>query len=65
VERKKIAAEAKAKQDVAEQVVRVVQLQETIALFKNLSGQMYKMKLEQHADKEVCVTFLEFARDSL
>ena len=60
MERKKIAAEEKAKQDVAEQAVRVVQLQETIALFKHFSEQMFKMKLEKHANKEVCMTFLEF-----
>jgi len=60
VERKKIAAEEKAKQDVAEQAVRVVQLQETVALLKHFSEQMYKMKLEKHANKEVCMTFLEF-----
>ena len=60
VERKKIIAEEKAKQDVAEQAVRVVQLQETVALLKHFSEQMYKMKLEKHANKEVCMTFLEF-----
>jgi len=60
VERKKIAAEEKAKQDVAEQAVRVVQLQETVTLLKHFSEQMYKVKLERHADKEVCMTFLEF-----
>ena len=60
VERKKIAAEEKAKQDVAEQAVRVVQLQETVTLLKHSFEQMYKMKLEKHADKEVCMTLLEF-----
>jgi hypothetical protein len=60
VERKRIEAEEKAKQDVAEQAVRVVQLQKTVALFKHFSKQMYEMKLEKHANKEVGVTFLEF-----
>jgi hypothetical protein len=59
VKREQIASEEKAKRDVTEQAMRVVQLQETIAVFKNLSEQMYKMKLEKRANEEVCViTFL-------
>jgi hypothetical protein len=64
VEREKIAAEEKAKRDVAEQAVRVVQLQETITLFRDLSEQMYKMKLEKQANNEVCIiTYLKPRRD--
>jgi hypothetical protein len=64
VEREKTAAEEKAKQDVAEQAVRVVQLQETVILFRELSEQMYKMKLEKQANNEVCIIiFLEPRRD--
>jgi hypothetical protein len=55
VEREKFAAEEKAKQDVAEQAVRVVQLQETIALFRDLSEHMYKMNLEKQANNEVYI----------
>jgi hypothetical protein len=58
VEREKIAAEEKAKRDVAEQAVRVVQLQETIALFRDLSEQIYKMKLEKQANNEVHIITL-------
>lgn len=64
MEREKTAAEEKAKQDVAEQTVRVVQLQETVTLFRELSEQMYKMKLEKQANNEVCIIiFLEPKRD--
>jgi hypothetical protein len=60
VEKEKIAAEEKAKRDVAEQAVRVVQLQETITLLKDLSERMYKMKLEKQANNEVhIIKFLE------
>jgi Zn-dependent M16 (insulinase) family peptidase len=58
VEREKIAAEEKAKRDVAEQAVRVVQLQETVALFRELSEKMYKMKLEKQANNEVHIITL-------
>jgi prophage tail gpP-like protein len=56
VEKEQIAAKEKAKQDVAEQALRVVQLQETVAVFKQFSKQMYKMKLEKRAFEEVCMT---------
>jgi hypothetical protein len=56
VEKDQIAAKEKAKQDIAEQAVRVVQLQETIAVFRKFSEQMYKMKLEKRANEEVCPT---------
>lgn len=58
MEREKIAAEEKAKRDVAEQAVRVVQLQETVALFRELSEKMYKMKLEKQANNEVLIITL-------
>jgi hypothetical protein len=56
VEKEQIAAKEKAKQDVAEQALRVVQLQETITVFKNFSEQMHKMKLEKRANEEVRLT---------
>lgn len=56
MEKDQIAAKEKAKQDVAEQAQRVVQLQETISVFKTFSEQMYEMKLEKRAKQEVRIT---------
>ncbi|PSN29539.1 hypothetical protein C0J52_25170 [Blattella germanica] len=52
VERERLEAEEKAKRDVAEQNVRVIQLQATIALFKSYGKKMYKLKLENRANEE-------------
>ena len=53
VERERMETEEKAKRDVAEQNIRVQQLQETCKIFKSFKEKMYELKLKNRAIEEV------------
>ena len=53
VGRERMETEEKAKRDVAEQNIRVQQLQETCKIFKSFKEKMYELKLKNRAIEEV------------